>query len=60
MRLGVRDSGSPRNARKCVRLGVLDSGSEWFENTKGDKSRAGMLTLVIGGLEKWDYIKVIR
>ena len=46
--------------RLIVQAPTLDSGSEWFENTKGDKSRAGMLTLVIGGLEKWDYIKVIR
>ena len=46
--------------RLIVQAPTLDSGSEWFENTKGDKSRAGMLTLVIGGEEKWDYIKVIR
>ena len=46
--------------RLIVQAPTLDSGSEWFENTKGDKSRAGMLTLVIGGAEKWDYIKVIR
>jgi len=46
--------------RLIVQAPTLDSGSEWFENTKGDKSRAGMLTLVIGGQEKWDYIKVIR
>jgi predicted phosphodiesterase len=46
--------------RLIVQAPTLDSGSEWFENTKGDKSRAGMLTLVIGGDEKWDYIKVIR
>ena len=46
--------------RLIVQAPTLDSGSDWFENTKGDKSRAGMLTLVIGGEEKWDYIKVIR
>ena len=46
--------------RLVVQAPTLDSGSDWFENTKGDKSRAGMLTLVIGGEEKWDYIKVIR
>jgi predicted phosphodiesterase len=46
--------------RLIIQAPTLDSGSEWFENTKGDKSRAGMLTLVIGGEEKWDYIKVIR
>jgi predicted phosphodiesterase len=46
--------------RLVIQSPTLDSGSEWFENTKGDKSRAGMLTLVIGGEEKWDYIKVIR
>src|SRR6056300_1314919 len=46
--------------RLIVQAPTLDSGSEWLENTKGDKSRAGMLTLVIGGDEKWDYIKVIR
>ena len=46
--------------RLIVQAPTLDSGSEWFENTKGDKSRAGLLTLVVGGEEKWDYIKVIR
>ena len=46
--------------RLILQAPTLDSGSEWFENTKGDKSRAGMLTFVIGGEEKWDYIKVIR
>ena len=46
--------------RLILQAPTLDSGSEWFENTKGDKSRAGMLTFVIGGKEKWDYIKVIR
>tara|TARA_R100001460_G_scaffold32709_4_gene64138 strand:+ start:4922 stop:6139 length:1218 start_codon:yes stop_codon:yes gene_type:complete len=46
--------------RLILQAPTLDSGSEWFENTKGDKSRSGMLTFVIGGEEKWDYIKVIR
>ena len=46
--------------RLILQAPTLDSGSEWFENTKGDRSRAGMLTFVIGGEEKWDYIKVIR
>ena len=46
--------------RLILQAPTLDSGSEWFENTKGDRSRAGMLTFVIGGKEKWDYIKVIR
>ena len=46
--------------RLILQAPTLDSGSEWFANTKGDKSRAGMLTFVIGGKEKWDYIKVIR
>ncbi len=46
--------------RLILQAPTLDSGSEWFENTKGDKSRSGMLTFVIGGDEKWDYIKVIR
>jgi len=46
--------------RLILQAPTLDSGSEWFENTKGDKSRAGMLTFVIGGEAKWDYIKVIR
>ena len=46
--------------RLILQAPTLDSGSEWFENTKGDKSRAGMLTFVIGGKEKWDNIKVIR
>jgi predicted phosphodiesterase len=46
--------------RLILQAPTLDSGSEWFENTKGDKSRAGMLTFVIGGSAKWDYIKVIR
>ena len=46
--------------RLILQAPTLDSGSEWFTNTKGDKSRAGMLTFVIGGKEKWDYIKVIR
>ena len=46
--------------RLILQAPTLDSGSEWFENTKGDRSRAGMLTFVIGGSEKWDYIKVIR
>ena len=46
--------------RLILQAPTLDSGSEWFENTKGDRSRAGMLTFVIGGEAKWDYIKVIR
>ena len=46
--------------RLIIQAPTLDSGSEWFENTKGDKSKAGLLTFVIGGEQKWDYIKVIR
>ena len=46
--------------RLIIQAPTLDSGSEWFENTRGDKSRSGLLTFVIGGEEKWDYIKVIR
>ena len=46
--------------RLIIQNPTLDSGSEWFENTRGDKSRSGLLTFVIGGEEKWDYIKVIR
>tara|TARA_R100001440_G_scaffold37494_2_gene56836 strand:- start:21776 stop:22993 length:1218 start_codon:yes stop_codon:yes gene_type:complete len=46
--------------RLIIQAPTLDSGSEWFENTKGDRSRSGLLTFVIGGEQKWDYIKVIR
>jgi len=46
--------------RLIMQAPTLDSGSEWFENKKGDKSRPGMLTFVIGGEAKWDYIRVIR
>ena len=56
----IRNQSTMQPDRLVIQSPTLDSGSEWFENTKGDKSRAGMLTLVIGGEEKWDYIKVIR
>jgi predicted phosphodiesterase len=46
--------------RLLLQASTIDDGSEWFENTMGDKSRAGLTTLVIGGSEKWSNIRVIR
>ena len=46
--------------RLLLQASTIDDGSEWFENTNGDKSRAGLTTLVIGGSEKWSNIRVIR
>ena len=38
----------------------LDSGSQWFDNVYGGNSESGILTLVLGGKEKWSKINVIR
>ena len=38
----------------------LDSGSQWFDNVYGGNSSSGILTLVLGGEEKWSKINVIR
>jgi len=46
--------------RLLLQASTIDDGSEWFENTMGDRSRAGLTTLVIGGTEKWSNIRVIR
>lgn len=46
--------------RLLLQASTIDDGSDWFENTNGDKSRAGLTTLVIGGSEKWSNIRVIR
>ena len=46
--------------RLILQAPSLDSGSEWFDNTNGGRNSAGVLTLVIGGSEKWSNIRVIR
>jgi predicted phosphodiesterase len=46
--------------RLILQCPSLDSGSTWFENTNGGRNSAGVLTLVIGGTEKWSNIRVIR
>ena len=46
--------------RLILQAPSLDSGSEWFDNTIGGRNSAGVLTLVIGGSEKWSNIRVIR
>jgi len=46
--------------RLIIQAPTLDQGSEWFENTKGDRSNPGILTFVVGGQEKWNNINVIR
>ena len=46
--------------RLILQAPSLDSGSEWFDNTNGGRNSAGVLTLVIGGNEKWSNIRVIR
>jgi len=46
--------------RLILQCPSLDSGSTWFENTNGGRNSAGVLTLVIGGSEKWSNIRVIR
>jgi len=46
--------------RLIVQAPTLDDGSEWFENTSGDKSNPGILTMIIGGENKWSHIRVIR
>jgi len=46
--------------RLILQAPSLDSGSEWFDNTSGGRNSAGVLTLVIGGSEKWSNIRVIR
>ena len=46
--------------RAVCQAPTLDSGSQWFENTGGDKSSPGILTLVLGGEAKWGNIEVIR
>lgn len=46
--------------RLILQAPSLDSGSEWFDNTNGGRNSAGVLTLVIGGTEKWSNIRVIR
>jgi hypothetical protein len=38
----------------------LDSGSQWFDNVSGGRNGSGVLTLVLGGDEKWSNIRVIR
>jgi predicted phosphodiesterase len=46
--------------RLILQAPSLDSGSEWFDNTNGGRNSAGVLTLIIGGSEKWSNIRVIR
>ena len=46
--------------RLILQAPSLDSGSEWFDNTNGGRNSAGVLTLIIGGTEKWSNIRVIR
>jgi len=46
--------------RLIIQAPTLDQGSEWFENTKGDRSNPGILTFLVGGKEKWNNINVIR
>ena len=46
--------------RLIIQAPSLDSGSEWFDNTNGGRNSAGVLTLIIGGSEKWSNIRVIR
>jgi len=46
--------------RLLLQASTIDDGSDWYENTMGDRSRAGLTTLVIGGSEKWSNIRVIR
>jgi len=46
--------------RLIMQAPTLDSGSQWFESTSGDRSEPGILTFTIGGNNKWDNIKVIR
>jgi len=48
------------SSRLLLQSTTIDEGSDWYENTMGDKSRAGLTTLVIGGTEKWSNIRVIR
>jgi predicted phosphodiesterase len=38
----------------------LDNGSQWFDNVYGGNSESGILTLVLGGKDKWSKINVIR
>ena len=38
----------------------LDNGSQWFDNVYGGNSESGILTLVLGGQDKWSKINVIR
>jgi len=38
----------------------LDSGSVWFDNVYGGRNGSGILTLVLGGSEKWSNLRVIR
>jgi predicted phosphodiesterase len=46
--------------RLIVQAPTLDNGSEWFENTSGDQSNPGILTMIIGGEKKWSHIRIIR
>ena len=46
--------------RLILQAPTLDTGSQWYENTGGDKSNPGILTLVLGGKSKWGNIEVIR
>ena len=46
--------------RLILQAPTLDAGSQWYENTGGDKSNPGILTLVLGGKSKWGNIEVIR
>jgi hypothetical protein len=48
------------SSRLIVQAPTLDSGSQWFESTAGDASNPGILTMVIGGDNKWSNINVIR
>ncbi len=48
------------SSRLIVQAPTLDSGSQWFESTAGDASNPGILTMVIGGDDKWSNINVIR
>ena len=52
----VFDAGGSR----LIALPSLDSGSQWFDNVYGGNSSSGIMTLVLGGEEKWSKINVIR
>lgn len=49
-------------AKTHIQAPALDGGSEWFTNTSGQDSPAGVLTLVVGSQHSprgWDDLKVV-